>query len=203
MSTASSDLNMARDHEREVIHDHWILFMIQGVILAALGLLAIGAPLLATVVAVKMAGWLFLIGGVVGLASFFTGRDIPGSIWSFLAAVLAILAGIYLLRQPLAGMVSLTLVLAAFFIAQGASQIFAAFAHRPVLKSWGWVLFSGIVDLFLAGMILGGWPQTSTFVLGLLVGINLFMYGVALIMTAMAGRTVTDEMEGAFQPNTK
>lgn len=193
MSTASSNLNMATDHEREAIHDHWILFLIQGVILAALGLLAIGAPLLATVVAVKLAGWLFFIGGIVGLASFFTGRDVPGSFWSFLTAAAAILLGIYLLRQPLAGMLSLTLVLAAFFIAQGASQIFAALAHRRVLRSWGWVLLSGIVDLFLAAIILAGWPQTSTWVLGLLVGINLFMYGVALIMTAFAGRTVTDE----------
>src|SRR5208337_5246307 len=115
MSTASSNLNMATDHEREAIHDHWILFLIQGVILAALGLLAIGAPLLATVVAVKLAGWLFFIGGIVGLASFFTGRDVPGSFWSFLTAAAAILLGIYLLRQPLAGMLSLTLVLAAFF----------------------------------------------------------------------------------------
>src|SRR5271166_2670489 len=103
MSTASSNFDMAMNHEREVIHDHWILFMIQGVIMAALGLLAIGAPLLATVVAVKLAGWVFFIGGIVGLASFFTGRDVPGSFWSFLASALAILAGIYLLRQPLSG----------------------------------------------------------------------------------------------------
>jgi len=194
MSTASSDLNMALDHEREVIHGHWILFLIQGVILAALGLLAIGAPLLATVAAVKFAGWAFFIGGIVGLASYFTGRDVPGSFWSFLTAAAAVLLGIYLLRQPLAGMLSLTLVLAAFFIAQGASQIFAALAHRHVLRSWGWVLLSGIVDLLLAALILAGFPQTSAWVLGLLVGINLFMYGIALIMTAFAGRTVTDEL---------
>ncbi len=193
MTTASSDFNVALNHEREVIHDHWILFMIQGVIMAALGLMAIGAPLLATVAAVKFAGWIFFIGGIVGLASYFTGQDVPGSFWSFLASAFAILAGIYLLRQPLAGMLSLTLVLTAFFIAQGASQIFAAFEHRRILKSWGWVLLSGIVDLFLAGLILAGWPQTSTWVIGLLVGINLFMFGIALIMTAMAGRTVTDE----------
>jgi len=193
MSTVSSDLNMALSHEREVIHDNWILFLIQGVILTALGLLAIGAPLVATIVAVKLAGWLFFIGGIVGLVSFFTGLDVPGSIWSFITSALAILAGIYLLRQPLTGMLSLTLVLAAFFIAQGLSQIFAALAHRRALKSWGWVLVSGIVDLVLAGIILMGWPQTSTWVLGLLVGINLLMFGVSLIMTAIAARSLSDE----------
>jgi uncharacterized membrane protein HdeD (DUF308 family) len=191
MSSASSDLNLSLDREREVIHDHWILFLIQGVILAALGLLALGAPFIATVVAVKLAGWLFIIGGVVALATFFTGREVPGSIWSFLGAALAIIVGIYLLSQPLSGMLSLTLVLVAFFLAQGVTQIFAALSHRRVLKSWGWVLLSGIVDLILAGIIMSGWPETSTWVLGILVGVNLLMYGIALIMTAIASRDVT------------
>jgi uncharacterized membrane protein HdeD (DUF308 family) len=192
MSDASSDLNMASSHEREVIHDNWMLFLIQGVILTALGLLAIGAPLLATVVVVKLTGWLFVVGGIVGLVSFFTGRDVPGSIWSLITSVLAILAGIYLLAQPFTGMRTLTLVLAAFFIAQGVSQIFAAFAHKRALKSWGWVLVSGIVDLILAAIILKGWPETSTWVLGLLVGINLLMFGISLIMTAIAARSIPD-----------
>ncbi len=191
MSSASSDLNISPDREREVIHDHWILFLIQGVILAALGLLAIGAPFLATVVVVKLAGWLFLIGGVVALASLFTGRRMPGSFWSFLSAIVSIIAGLYILYQPLAGMLSLTLVLAAFFFAQGVTQSFAALSHRRVLRSWGWVLLSGIVDLILGGIILSGWPETSAWVLGILVGVNLFMFGIALIMTAFASRDVT------------
>jgi uncharacterized membrane protein HdeD (DUF308 family) len=199
MSTASSGLNVALNHEREVIHDNWILFLAQGVILAALGLLAIGAPLLATIVVVKLTGWLFFIGGIVGLISFFRGRDVPGSVWSFITSALAILAGIYLLRQPFTGMLSLTLVLAAFFIAQGISQIFAALALRRALKSWGWVLLSGIVDLILAAIILRGWPETSAWVLGLLVGINLLMFGVALIMTAMAARNIPDG-QAEFHP---
>jgi uncharacterized membrane protein HdeD (DUF308 family) len=191
MSSASSDLNISAAREREVIHDHWVLFLIQGIILAALGLLAIGAPFLATVVVVKLAGWLFLIGGIVGLASLFTGRRVPGSFWSFLSAIVSILVGFYILNRPLAGMLSLTLVLAAFFFAQGITQIFASLSHRRVLKSWGWVLLSGIVDLILGAIIVSGWPETSTWVLGILVGVNLFMFGVALIMTAFASRDVT------------
>ncbi len=191
MSSVGSDLNMSLDREREVIHNHWVLFLIQGIILAALGLLAIGAPFLATVVVVKLAGWLFLIGGIVALASLFTGRRVPGSFWSFLSAIVSILAGLYILYQPLAGMLSLTLVLAAFFFAQGLTQIFASLSHRRVLRSWGWVLLSGIVDLILAGIIMSGWPETSAWVLGILVGVNLFMFGIALVMTALASKDVT------------
>jgi uncharacterized membrane protein HdeD (DUF308 family) len=190
MSSVSSDATLSTDREREAIHDHWILFLIQGVILTALGFLALGAPFLATVVFVKLAGWLFLIGGVVGIATFFTGRRVPGSFWSFLGSALAILVGIYLLYRPFAGMLSLTLVLAAFFLAQGVTQIFASLSHRRVLKSWGWVLLSGVVDLILAGIIMSGWPETSAWVIGILVGVNLLMIGISLIMTAIAGRDV-------------
>ncbi len=191
MSSASSDFSL--DREREVIHDHWVLFLIQGVILAALGLLAIGAPFLAAVVVVKLAGWLFLIGGVVGLATLFTGRGVPGSLWSFLSAIASIIAGIYILYNPLLSIAAFTLVLAAFFFAQGVTQIFASLSHRRVLKSWGWVLLSGIVDLILGGLIASGWPGTSTWVIGLLVGINLLMFGIALVMTAFASKDVTPE----------
>jgi uncharacterized membrane protein HdeD (DUF308 family) len=199
MSNARSDLNLSLDREREVIHDHWVLFLIQGIILAILGLLAIGAPFLATVVVVKLAGWLFLIGGIVALASLFTGRGVPGSFWSFLSAIVSILAGIYILYNPLLGIAAFTLVLAAFFFAQGITQIFASLSHRRVLKSWGWVLFSGIVDLILGGIIVSGWPATSTWVIGILVGVNLFMYGVALIMTALASKDVTPEAPSGYR----
>src|SRR5208337_4597240 len=70
-------------------------------------------------------------------------------------------------------------------------QIFASLSHRRVLRSWGWVFLSGLVDLVLGGLIVSGWPGTSTWVIGLLVGINLFMVGIALIMTAFASRDVT------------
>jgi uncharacterized membrane protein HdeD (DUF308 family) len=59
-------------------------------------------------------------------------------------------------------------------------------------SSWVWVLLSGIVDLVLAAIIIAGWPGTAAWVLGLLVGINLFMSGVALVMTALACRSVTE-----------
>ena len=95
-----------------------------------------------------------------------------------------------ILYNPLLGIAAFTLVLAAFFFAQGITQIFASLSHRRVLRSWGWVFLSGLVDLVLGGLIVSGWPGTSTWVIGLLVGINLFMVGIALIMTAFASRDV-------------
>ena len=177
---------------REAIRNHWGLFLIQGLIMAGLGLLAVAEPMIATLAVTIFAGWMFLVSGIVGLAGVFTARRVPGFWWGLITALLAIAVGIYLLWRPLAGVLSLTLVVAAFFAAQGITQIIAAIGHRGVLASWGWLLFSGIVDLILAAIIISGWPGTAEWTLGLLFGINLFMWGLSLVMTALACRTVPD-----------
>jgi uncharacterized membrane protein HdeD (DUF308 family) len=89
-------------------------------------------------------------------------------------------------------MVSLTLAVGAFFGAQGIVQIITAIEHRRVLRSWGWVVLTGIANIILALIIWAGFPGTADWVLGLLFGINLLLWGFSLIMTAIACRTVAD-----------
>jgi uncharacterized membrane protein HdeD (DUF308 family) len=193
MSTANPNLDDVQRSIREAIRAHWVLFLIQGLVMAVLGLLAIAAPMIATLAVEIFAGWLFLISGIVGLAGVFTAWKTPGHLWMLVRAVLAIIVGGLLLWRPLAGILTLTLVLAAFFVAQGVTQIIVSIHHRTMLpSSWVWVLLSGIVDLVLAAIIIAGWPGTAAWVIGLLVGIKLFMSGVALVMTAIACRSVTE-----------
>ena len=105
------------------------------------------------------------------------------------SAVIGIAAGIVLIRWPISGTVSLTLVLIAFFIIEGIVTLMYAFEHRAQLSGrWGWMLASGIVDLILAGIIFAGLPETATWALGLLVGINLLFGGTAMIGMALAAR---------------
>jgi uncharacterized membrane protein HdeD (DUF308 family) len=178
---------------REAIRAHWVLFLIQGLVMVVLGLLAIARPMIATLAVEIFAGWLFLVSGIIGLIGVFTAWKAPGNLWMLIRALLAILVGVLLLWRPLAGILTLTLLLAAFFAAQGVTQIIVSIQHRAMLpSSWVWVLLSGIVDLVLAAIIISGWPGTAAWVLGLLVGINLFMSGVALVMTAIACRSVAE-----------
>ncbi len=95
------------------------------------------------------------------------------------------------------GAVALTLALAAYFGVQGITQIFLSFEHRRSLPSWGWVLANGIIDLILAAIILARWPKTAAWVIGLLVGVNLLMYGIALAMTAIASSGETESPRSA------
>jgi uncharacterized membrane protein HdeD (DUF308 family) len=172
------------------IHEHWVLFLVEGIILLVLGAAAIIVPVIATLAFTLFIGWLFLISGVVGLITTFWMRNAPGFWWSLLSGVVGIAAGIVLILWPISGTVSLTLLLIAFFLVEGIVTLMYAFQHRAQLSGrWGWMLASGIVDLILAGIIFAGLPETATWALGLLVGINLLFGGVAMIGMALAART--------------
>jgi len=172
----------------DAIRRHWVLFLIQGIIMIVLGIVAIGEPMVASIAVALFAGWLFLFSGVIGLAGVFTAQRVPGFWWSVASAVLGIVVGIYLIWRPLAGVLTLTLAVAIYFGAQGICQIIAAISQRSMLRSWGWVVFGGLVNLVLAVLIFAGWPGTAEWTLGLLFGINLLMWGFTLVMTALACR---------------
>jgi len=171
------------------IHEHWKLFLIEGVILALLGVAAIAVPWIATLAFTLVLGWLFLISGIVGLVTTFWMRGMPGFWWSLFSAIIAIAAGLILLTSPVSGALSLTFVLIAFFVIEGILTIMYAIEHRNQLSGrWGWMLASGIVDLILAGIIFAGLPGTAAWALGLLVGINLVFGGTAMIGMALAAK---------------
>jgi len=172
------------------IHEHWVLFLVEGIVLIVLGVAAIIVPVIATLAFTLLIGWLFLISGVVGLVTTFWMRNVPGFWWSLISGVVGIAAGIVLLRWPISGAVSLTLLLIAFFLVEGIVTLMYALEHRAQLSGrWGWMLASGIVDLILAGIIFAGLPETATWALGLLVGINLLFGGTAMIGMALAARS--------------
>ena len=130
--------------------------------------------------AVAVLGW--------GLAGVFTARHVPGAWWGLLSALLGIVIGIYLIWRPLSGVVTLTLAVAIYFGAQGICQLNAAIAQRSVLRSWGWVVFGGLVNILLSVLIISDLPGTAEWTLGLLFGINLLMWGFSLVMTSLACR---------------
>jgi uncharacterized membrane protein HdeD (DUF308 family) len=173
------------------LHEHWVLFLVEGIVLVALGLLAIVLPPIATLAVEILFGWLFLISGVVGLITTFWMRQAPGFWWALLSAVLGIAAGIVLLAWPLSGVLTLTLILIVFFTIEGVASIMYALEHKRELSGrWGWMLASGIVDLIVAGIIFAGLPGTAAWAIGLLVGINMVFGGSALIAMALHARDI-------------
>ena len=190
MSMNSGDANQLQRALAQSVREHWVLFLVEGIVLVVLGLLAIAIPPLGTIGFTLVVGWLFLISGIVGLVTTFWARHAPGFWWSLLSAVLAVAAGIVLLAKPFSGAFTLTLLLIVFFIIEGVLSIMYAFEHKKELSGqWGWMLVSGIIDLILAAIILAGLPGTAEWALGLLVGINMLFGGTAMIAMALHART--------------
>ena len=100
------------------IHEHWGLFLAEGIVLVILGLAAVVVPVIATLAATLVIGWLFLISGVVGLVTTFWMRHAPGFWWALISGSSA-LPPECLLTRPVSGVLSLTLVLIAFFVIEG------------------------------------------------------------------------------------
>jgi uncharacterized membrane protein HdeD (DUF308 family) len=174
---------------RAAVHEHWVAFLIEGILLVVLGLGAMVLPPLASLAATIFLGWMFLISGIAGLVLTFWARQMPGFWWSLLSAALAIGVGVVLLARPLQGTLTLTIVVGAYFLAEGVTTIMYALEHRRELSQrWGWMLFSGVLDILIAAIIVAGLPGSAEWAIGLLVGINLLFGGTSMIAVALAAR---------------
>jgi uncharacterized membrane protein HdeD (DUF308 family) len=191
MTTANPTLVEMQRTIGDTLRAHWRLYVVQGVLMIVLGVLAVAAPAFATLTVDIYVGWLFLISGVLGLIAMFSARNVPGFLWTLVTALLSIVVGGVLLWKPVEGALSLTIVLTAFFIVEGVFQAAAALIYRDAIPStWGWLLVSGLADLALAAIIVAGWPGTAAWVLGLLVGVNLLTTGWAVVMVALGARDI-------------
>ncbi len=190
MSSIQSDINRVQAAVSSSLRAHWQLFFFEGLILLLLGVAAIVLPLVATIAVEIIIGWLLLISGIVGLIATIRMRHAPGFFWSLVSAILAIAAGLVLLRWPLSGALSLTVILTAFFVVEGVASIFYALEHKRELTGrWAWMLMSGVLDLILGGLIFLGLPGTAAWAIGLLVGINMVFGGSAIMSMALLARS--------------
>jgi uncharacterized membrane protein HdeD (DUF308 family) len=173
----------------ESIRGHWRLFLIEGIVLVLLGIGAILIPALASLAVAIFLGWLFLIGGIVGVVTTVMSRHAPGFGWSLASAIVTIIAGLFLIGWPFGGVVSLTVVLAAYLVADGIASMLFAYEHRAQLHSrWGWLFLNGVIDLLLAGIIVWVLPLGAFWALGLIIGIDFIFGGSSLIAMALASR---------------
>ena len=183
------DIEKMQSAVSATVKTHWKAFLIEGIVLAILGLAAMIVPPLASLAVTIFLGWMFLISGIAGLAVTFWAKQMPGFWWSLFSAALAVLAGLILLARPVQGILTLTIVVGAYFLAEGVATIMYALEHRRELSDrWSWMLISGVLDILIAGMVITGLPGSAEWAIGLLIGINLLFGGASLIGMALAAR---------------
>lgn len=171
------------------LRKNWNWFLIFGIIMMILGALAIASSAFVTVASMVFLGSLLLVGGILQIGYTFSIRNWSGFFLSLLAGVLYAVVGFFLVAHPAAGALSLTLLLAAFYIVGGIFRIAGSIATR--FDHWGLSLFSGVVTLVLGLLIWSGWPETGLWIFGLFIGIDLLVYGWFWVMLALNARNQT------------
>ncbi|WP_024519512.1 HdeD family acid-resistance protein [Bradyrhizobium sp. Tv2a-2] len=185
----SNEIKKLQSRMQAAVREHWKAFLFEGILLVILGLAAMIVPPLASLAVTIFVGWMFLISGIAGLVLTFWARAMPGFWWSLISAVLAVVAGAILLAKPAQGVLTLTFVVGAYFVAEGVATIMYALEHRRELSErWLWLMIAGIFDILISFMIIAGLPGSAEWAIGLLVGINLVFGGASLIGMALAAR---------------
>jgi uncharacterized membrane protein HdeD (DUF308 family) len=156
-----------------------------GIVLIVIGLAAIAVPFLAGVAASLVFGWLLVIAGIAHLIYAWSERRAGAVLWQILIGAVYLIAALYMLVFPIAVVVTLTLVVAFYIVAEGAFEV-AVFVRLRRLHGAAWFLLNGLVSLLLGGLILLYWPFSSLWAVGTLMGISLLLGGIARITLPMS-----------------
>src|SRR5262249_58506031 len=164
---------------------HWIGYVVLGIVLVLVGMAAIAFPFLSTIAAKIALGWIFVFSGVAIIVHAFSAGDWRGFFWNLLIGLLHLIVGGYLALLPLTGILTLTILIAALLIADGLLEVGMALRLRPQ-EGWGWILLSGLVAIAAGLLIALQLPNSSTWTIGLIVGIKMIFAGWAFITLALA-----------------
>lgn len=171
----------------DAIKKNATLTVVTGVVMLICGVLAIASPLAAGLYVTIFVGAMLAVGGIAQCFLAFKAGAFGKGLMIFLIGLLTAIAGFYLMGQPVAGLASITLFLAAYFIVTGIFDGIAAFQFRPQ-AGWGWMLFNAIVTLLLGIMIWRQFPLSGAWAIGVLFGVKLIFSGWSLIFIGRAAK---------------
>ncbi|HII07660.1 MAG TPA: HdeD family acid-resistance protein [Methanotrichaceae archaeon] len=185
MSAESLEGQSSRELEDiEILREYKGWFLWLGIALIILGIAAISLPMFVALGIDLIVGAILVIGGIIHIGHAFMSRKWKGFILGILVGIIYLVAGIIMLVHPLEGVLTLTLILVAFFIVDGLFNIGLALKIRPI-SGWFWPLFNGILALILAGLIWSAWPSSAAWAIGLLVGIDIIFSGIIMVGFAL------------------
>jgi len=178
-----------REAMRETVRRHSWLFVIQGVVMAIAGVIALIYPLFSTVAVAIFLGWMLIFSGVAHAITLIGGSKAPHFWLQLISAALSVIVGFMFLRNPAAGVGTLVLLMVVFFLVEGIAKVVFALTVRP-LANWGWVLASGVLGVLIAIWLIAN-PGMSLLFLGIFIGVQLIAEGVAIGWMAWQVRKVS------------
>lgn len=164
-----------------------------GILVVLLGVFCLSAPLVPGLGLVFMVGFALIFAGAVKLIFAFNSETFGRGVLKFLFGALALFAGGALVAKPGAGLATITVFLAAWFLIDGVFTLITAFGIKHA-KGWGWMAFSGLISIVLGVMIYLQFPVSAVWLVGVLVGIRLIFAGMAMIMVGSATRAIARQV---------
>jgi uncharacterized membrane protein HdeD (DUF308 family) len=174
------------------------LLILLGVLTVIFGVVAVGSPLITGVAVTVFVGFLLLGSGVTQIIHALKSKQWGTGFWGTVIGLLGVVAGLLMIFRPMVGLVTMTMLLAIYFLVDGISEIIAAFRIKPD-QGWGWVLFNGIIAVLLGFMIWRQWPVSGAWAIGLLVGIHILLTGWSMIILGTGARRIAGAVENAVK----
>ena len=169
-----------------------------GILTVIFGVVAVGSPLITGVAVSVFVGFLLLASGVAQIIHALKSKQWGTGFWGTIIGLLGVVAGLLMIFRPMVGLVTMTMLLAIYFLVDGISEIIAAFKIKPD-QGWGWLLFNGIVAVLLGFMIWRQWPVSGAWAIGVLVGIHILITGWSMIILGTGARRVAGAIEDAVE----
>jgi uncharacterized membrane protein HdeD (DUF308 family) len=185
-SPLRTELRRVVRHELEAIRARWVWFVALGIVMVVLGTIALLTPWVATGAAVLTFGVLLMAAGIATAVGAFWSRDWSGFLVSLLMGVLYVVLGLIFVRKPGLAATALTALIASLLMVGGVVKIVAAVTLR--FPQWIWVVVSGGISLALGLMIWNDFPESSLWVIGLFLGIDMIFHGWFDIMLGLSLR---------------
>ncbi len=171
------------------VRQSWTWFIAIGLAIGALGIAAVAFPFVATLAIELLVGWLLVINGALGLVHALRSKRWQGFAFSMVGALLSLVVGATLVLFPTAGIISLTVLATIFLAAGGMTRIVMALRLRP-RDRWLLLAASGVLGVLLAATIILFLPQAASWIIGILVGVDLAFAGAIMTGLGMEARRV-------------
>jgi uncharacterized membrane protein HdeD (DUF308 family) len=185
---AATAVHTMNETERESLRAGRFFLIIMGLALIVLGMVAIGSSFIATLATVLVFGIMLLLGAGFQMVTAFWARRWRGFFLHMIAGVLYLIAGIFMIQNPLEAALGLTILVAVCLLVGGIMRIVMSVFER--FEGWGWVFVNGLIAVLLGAAIWRQWPLSGLWVIGLFVGIEMLMSGVSWLMLGLALRAI-------------
>ena len=162
----------------------WLILVLAGLVALVGGVIALVFPLPTSLAITVLVGWIFLFSGALGLFASFANASMPNRGWMVFQGFLMLVAGVWLLANPLAGMVSLTIMIGMIFVLSGGVRLLVATRLRGTDLFWI-SLLSGVVSVVVGVFVLTNLLQASTILLATLLAIELISVGVGMLVIGL------------------